>query len=92
MINELKDWSVSPLVVVADAGYGDNGLFRTALTTRGLEYVVQVKGLTVCTLVAWSLMPAAIRGSAGRRNLATGPHLSRPKNWHNHYRSHRITL
>lgn len=32
--------------MVADAGYGDNGLFRTALTTRGLDYVVQVKGLT----------------------------------------------
>ncbi|AST20712.1 MULTISPECIES: transposase [Corynebacterium] len=30
----------------ADAGYGDNGAFRTALTTRRLDYVVQVKGLT----------------------------------------------
>ena len=46
MIDELHDWGVNPPVVVADAGYGDNGLFRTALTTRGLEYVVQVKGLT----------------------------------------------
>lgn len=46
MIDELKAWGVTPPVVVADAGYGDNGLFRTALTTRGLDYVVQVKGLT----------------------------------------------
>lgn len=46
MIDELGNWGVSPPVVVADAGYGDNGLFRTALTTRGLDYVVQVKGLT----------------------------------------------
>ncbi|BAC18056.1 hypothetical protein HMPREF0290_0614 [Corynebacterium efficiens YS-314] len=46
MIDELKAWGVNPPVVVADAGYGDNGLFRTALTTRGLDYVVQVKGLT----------------------------------------------
>lgn len=46
MIDELETWGVSPPVVVADAGYGDNGLFRTALTTRGLDYVVQVKGLT----------------------------------------------
>ncbi|WP_087061870.1 IS701 family transposase [Corynebacterium glutamicum] len=46
MIDELHDWGVSPPVIVADAGYGDNGLFRTALTTRGLDYVVQVKGST----------------------------------------------
>lgn len=46
MIDELKVWGVSPPVVVVDAGYGDNGAFRTALTTRGLDYVVQVKGLT----------------------------------------------
>lgn len=44
MIDELYDWDVSPPVIVVDAGYGGNGLFRTTLTTRGLEYVVQVKG------------------------------------------------
>lgn len=46
MIDELHDWGVNPPVVVADAGYGDNGLFRTSLTTRGINYVVQVKGST----------------------------------------------
>lgn len=46
MIDELKAWGVNPPVVVADAGYGDNGTFRTALTTRGIDYVVQVKGST----------------------------------------------
>ena len=47
MIDELKAWGVSsPPVIVADAGYGDNGLFRTSLTTLGIDYVVQVKGLT----------------------------------------------
>lgn len=46
MIDELHDWGVSPPVVVTDAGYCDNGAFRTALTTRGINYVVQVKGLT----------------------------------------------
>ncbi|MGD7003892.1 IS701 family transposase [Corynebacterium halotolerans] len=46
MIDELTAWGHSPPVVVADAGYGENGLFRTALTTRGLDYVVQVKAST----------------------------------------------
>ncbi|QGU07119.1 hypothetical protein COCCU_05875 [Corynebacterium occultum] len=34
MIDELTDWGLAPPVIVADAGYGDNGLFRTALSTR----------------------------------------------------------
>lgn len=46
MIDELKASGVSPPVVVADTGYGDDGLFRTALNTRGINYVVQVKGST----------------------------------------------
>lgn len=46
MIDELAGWDVRPPVVVADAGYGDNGFFRTALTTRGLAYIVQVKTTT----------------------------------------------
>ena len=46
MIDELKAWGVNPPVVVADAGYGENGLFRTTLTARGIDYVVQVKGST----------------------------------------------
>lgn len=43
MIDQLTDWGLAPPVVVADADYGENGTFRTALTTRGLEYIVQVK-------------------------------------------------
>ena len=31
-------------VVVADAGYGDNALFRSGLTARGWRYAVAVKG------------------------------------------------
>lgn len=46
MIDELTDWGLAPPVIVADAGYGDNGLFRTALSTRGLPYIVQVKAAT----------------------------------------------
>lgn len=46
MIDELTDWGLAPPVIVTDAGYGDNGLFRTALSTRGLPYIVQVKAAT----------------------------------------------
>lgn len=35
------------LPVLADAGYGCNGLFRQALRDRGLDYLVAVKGETV---------------------------------------------
>ncbi|MDV7085634.1 transposase [Rhodococcus sp. IEGM 248] len=35
-----------PAVVVADAGYGDTTAFRLALTERGIDYVVAVKGAT----------------------------------------------
>jgi SRSO17 transposase len=33
-------------VVVSDAGYGDNALFRQQLTDSGWQYVVAVKGVT----------------------------------------------
>lgn len=46
MIDELTDWGLTLPVVVADAGYGDNGLFRTALSARDLSYSVQVKVAT----------------------------------------------
>ena len=46
MIDELAFWGHRPPVVVADAGYGDSGLLRTALTARNIDYVVQVKAAT----------------------------------------------
>lgn len=46
MIDQLTDWGVTPPVVVADAGYGEYGTFRTALTARGIDYIVQVKAIT----------------------------------------------
>lgn len=42
MIDELSDWGLVPPVIVADAGYGDIGPLRTALTARGIDYLVQV--------------------------------------------------
>ncbi|MER7848693.1 IS701 family transposase [Kitasatospora sp. NPDC096077] len=45
MLDELATRQLTPPVVVADAGYGDNAHFRTALDERGLRWIVQVKGL-----------------------------------------------
>ena len=44
MIDELTGWGLEPPVIIADAGYGDNAHLRAALSERGLDYVVQVKG------------------------------------------------
>ena len=46
MIDELIEWGRTPPVAVADAGYGDATAFRLALTERGIDYVVAVKGAT----------------------------------------------
>jgi SRSO17 transposase len=45
-IDELASWGYHPPLLVADAGYGEIGYFRTALTERRIPYVVQVKGET----------------------------------------------
>jgi SRSO17 transposase len=42
MLEELAGWGLTPPLVVADAGYGDNADFRNGLTARGRAYVVQV--------------------------------------------------
>jgi SRSO17 transposase len=44
MLDELAGWRLTPPVVVADAGYGDNAAFRDGITARGWAYVVQVSG------------------------------------------------
>jgi SRSO17 transposase len=42
MLDELAGWGLTPPLVVADAGYGDNADFRDGLTARGWAWVVQV--------------------------------------------------
>ncbi|GII89762.1 DDE transposase [Sphaerisporangium siamense] len=44
MLDALAEAGVRPPLVAADAGYGDNSRFRSALDERGIGYVVQVKG------------------------------------------------
>jgi SRSO17 transposase len=46
MLDELTEWGRTPPTAVADAGYGDATAFRLALTERGIDYVVAVKGAT----------------------------------------------
>ena len=45
-LDELAEWEIAPVPVLADAGYGEITDFRTGLEERELEYVVQVKGTT----------------------------------------------
>ena len=44
MLDELAGHGLRPPVLVADAGYGDNGQFRAALDERAIAYSVQLKG------------------------------------------------
>ena len=42
MLEELAGWGLTPPLVAADAGYGDNADFRDGITARGWAWVVQV--------------------------------------------------
>ena len=42
MLDELAGWELTPPLVAADAGYGDNADFRNGITARGRAFVVQV--------------------------------------------------
>ncbi|WP_103337861.1 IS701 family transposase, partial [Amycolatopsis sp. CA-126428] len=44
ILDELAGHGLRPPVLVADAGYGDNGQFRAALDERDIAYSVQLKG------------------------------------------------
>ncbi len=44
MLDELAGHGLRPPVLVADAGYGDNGQFRAALDERDIAYSVPLKG------------------------------------------------
>jgi SRSO17 transposase len=44
MLDELREWDLTPPVILADSAYGDISEFRLGLERRELDYVVQVKG------------------------------------------------
>ncbi|WSK03479.1 IS701 family transposase [Kitasatospora sp. NBC_01300] len=67
-LEELISWGLAPQVVVADAGYGQSAAFRHALRSRGLDYIVAVRGdETAHRHDAEPVAPAY--GGAGRRTL-----------------------
>jgi SRSO17 transposase len=61
MLDALAAHGLTPPVLAADAGYGDNSQFRAALDERGIGYIMQVKGDALAypaeaepSLPAWS--------------------------------------
>jgi SRSO17 transposase len=60
-------------VVVADAGYGDNALFREGLTAAGWRYAVAVKG-TTSAHPAEAVPQTAPYGGRGQPSKAAYPH------------------
>ncbi|MFJ8746901.1 transposase [Embleya sp. NPDC127516] len=50
VLDEAADWDLMPSVVVADAGYGRNALFRAGPTERELDYVVAIRATPSCIL------------------------------------------
>jgi SRSO17 transposase len=75
MLDELVGWGLRPPVVVADAGYGNNGDFRAGITARGSRYVVAVDGdLTAHAADAVpQLRPYSGRGRRPRPRYRTAP-------------------
>jgi SRSO17 transposase len=75
MLDELAGWGLRPPVVVADAGYGNNGDFRAGITARGSCYVCQVDGdLTAHAEGAMpTLKPYSGRGRRPRLRYRTRP-------------------
>jgi SRSO17 transposase len=53
LLDQVRAWSLSDRIVLADADYGDRGEFRTGLEQRGLSYAV---GIT-SQLVVWAQPP-----------------------------------
>lgn len=76
LIDQMLEWEVPKLPVVADSLYGNDFSFREHLRKRGLLYVMQVEPKTV----AWTIdptAPASLVPSRGRPRKR--PPLPRPK-------------
>jgi len=66
MLDQLTAWGHTPPVLVADAGYGQVGAFRGALTARGIRYVVATTATTTAHPGHATPQPQAYIGT-GRR-------------------------
>ena len=75
MLDELAGWGLTPPVVVADAGYGNNADFRAGISARGSCYVVGVDGdLTAHAEAAVPILkPYSGRGRRPRPRYRTAP-------------------
>src|SRR4051794_3689417 len=73
MLDELAGWTLTPPLVVADAGYGDIAEFRDGLSARIRAWVVQVPG--VLSAHAEGAVPARVPTSGRGRpsGRATAP-------------------
>lgn len=68
-LDETAAWGMRPPVVVADAAYGQNALFRAGLTERGLDHVVAIRADAVVHPA--SAIPAALAWTGtGRPSVA----------------------
>jgi SRSO17 transposase len=73
MLDGLAERGLRPPLVVADAGYGDNSQFRSALDERGIPYIVQVKG-DALTHPAGTVPAERVWSGQGRPPTRTGLH------------------
>lgn len=69
MIDELGRWGRTCPVAVADAGYGDNALFRLELTRRSIPWVMAVKASTSAYPANAVPEPAKRSTSRGRPSM-----------------------
>lgn len=65
-IRDAAEQDVSRGVVVADAGYGNDGQFRSGITELGLEYVVGVQSSTTVWKPGTEPLPPSPRKRMGR--------------------------
>ena len=75
MLDELAAWELVPPVLLADAGYGEVGEFRSGLDDRQIPYVVQVKADTSAYLeqVRPTVAPYTGRGRRPRPRYRDKP-------------------
>ncbi|WP_439681432.1 IS701 family transposase [Embleya sp. MST-111070] len=64
-LDEAAAWGMRPPVVVADAAYGQNALFRAGLTERGLDHVVAIRADAVVHPVC--AVPTTLAGAGAGR-------------------------
>ncbi|MFE9632727.1 transposase [Streptomyces sp. NPDC006463] len=74
LIDEAVAWGLEPMVIVADAGYGQITAFRHGLAERGLDYVVAVRSEESAHPQAAA--PSASPWSGNGHHPATAPRLA----------------